>query len=79
MITGRGIEISFLIFLKTDVGMQLGPVCLFNLRNFIKSDISSGVVGVMKKDSAFVFLMLLEKCFFVGGMCFWSTLVINAK
>ena len=79
MITGRGVEILFLIFLRIDVSMQLGPVCLLDMRHCIKSDISSGVVGVMKKDSAFVFLMLLEKFIFVGGMCFWSTFFINVK
>ena len=61
MITGKGVEISFLIFLKIDKGMQLGPVCLLDLRNCIKSDIFSGIVGVMNKVPAFVFLMLPAK------------------
>ena len=61
MITGKGVEISFLIFLRIDVGMQLAPVCLLDLRDCIKSDVSSGVVGVMKKVPAFVFLMLSAK------------------
>ena len=58
MITGKGVKISLLIFLKIDVGMQLGPMCLLDLRDCIKSDISSGVDGVMKKVPAFVFLLL---------------------
>ena len=68
MIAERGIEISFLIFFRTDVSMLLGPVLLFELRVCIKSDISSRVVGVMKNDSAFGFLRLSEKFLFVGGM-----------
>ena len=52
-IAERGIEISFLIFLKIDVGMLLAPVLLLELRVCIKSDTFSGVVGVMKNDSAF--------------------------
>ena len=59
--------------------MLLGPVLLFELRVYIKSDISSGVVGVMKNDSAFGFLRLSEKFLFVGGMCFWSSLLIDVK
>ena len=55
MIAERGIETSFLIFFRIDVSMLLGPVLLFELRVCIKSDISSGVVGVMKNDSAFEF------------------------
>ena len=35
--------------------MLLGLVLLFELRVCIKSDIASGVVGVMKNDSAFGF------------------------
>ena len=46
--------------------MLLGPVFLFELSVYIKSDISSGVAGVMKKDSAFGFLRLSEKFLFVG-------------
>ena len=56
MIAEREIEISFLIFFRIDVGMLLGPVVLFELRVCIKSDISSGVVGVRKNDSAIGFL-----------------------
>ena len=57
MTAERGIEISFLIFLIfLYVGMLLGPVLLFELRVCIKSDISSGVVGVRKNDSAIGFL-----------------------
>ena len=77
MITGKGVEISFLIFLKIDKGMQLGPVCLLDLRNCIKSDIFSGVVGIMNKVPAFVFLML--PAIHLGGICFWISLVINVK
>ena len=36
MIALRGIEISFLIFLRIDVGMLLGPVLLLELRVCIK-------------------------------------------
>ena len=79
MIAERGIEISFLIFFKIDVGMLLGPVLLLELRVCIKSDISSGVVGVMKNDSSFGLLRLSEKFIFVGGMCFWSYLLIDVK
>ena len=56
MIAEREIEISFLIFFRIDVGMLLGPVVLFELRVCIKSDISSGVVGVRKNDSPTGFL-----------------------
>ena len=56
MIVERGIEISFLIFCKIDVGMLLGPVLLFELRVCIKLGISSGVAGVRKNDSAIGFL-----------------------
>ena len=56
MIAERGIEILFIIFFRIDVGMPLGPVLLFELRVYIKSDISSRVVGVRKKDSAIGFL-----------------------
>ena len=55
MIAKPGLEISFLIFFRIDVGMLLGPVLLFELMVCIKSDISSGVVGVVKNDSAFGF------------------------
>ena len=79
MIAERGIEISFLSFFKIDVGTFLGSVLLLELRACIKSDISSGVVGVMKNDSAFGFLRLSEKFLFVGGMCFWSYLLIDVK
>ena len=68
MIAKRRTEISFLIFFRTEMGMLLGPVLLFELRVCIRSDISSGVVGVMKNDSAFGFLRLSEKFLFVGGM-----------
>ena len=47
----EGIEISFLIFFRIDMGMLLGPVNLFGLSVCMKSDISSGVVGVMKNRS----------------------------
>ena len=50
MIAERGIEISFLIFFRTEVGMLLGPVLLFKLRVCIKSNLSSGFVGVRKND-----------------------------
>ena len=56
MIAERGIEISFLIFFRIDVGMLLGPVLLLGMRVCIKSYISSGVVGVKKSDSAIGFL-----------------------
>ena len=56
MIDERGIEISFLIFSRIDVVMLLGPVLLFELRVFIKSVISSGVVGVRMNNSAIGFL-----------------------
>ena len=56
MIAERGIEISFLIFCKIDVGRLLGPVLLFELRVCIKLSISSGVAGVRKSDSAIGFL-----------------------
>ena len=56
MIAKRGIEISFLIFFRIDVGMLLGPVLLFALRVCIKSDVSSGVVSVKKNDSVIGFL-----------------------
>ena len=79
MIAERGIEISFLIFFKIDEGMLLGPVLLLELRVCIKSDISSGIVGVMKNDSSFGLLRLSEKFLFVGGMCFWSYLLIDVK
>ena len=79
LIAKRGIEISFLIFFKIDVGMVLSPVLLLELRVCIKLDISSGVVGVTKNDSAFGFLRLLEKFLLVGGMCFWSSLLIDVK
>ena len=69
-IAERGIEISFLSFFRTDVGMLLGPVLLFELRLFIKSDISLGDVGVTKNDSAFGFLGLSEKFLFVGCTSF---------
>ena len=59
--------------------MLLGPVLLFQLRVCTKSDISSGVVDVMKNASAFGFLRLSEKFLFVGGMCFWSSLLIDVK
>ena len=55
MIAERVIENSFLIFFKIDVGMLLGLMLLLELRACIKSDISSGVVGVMN-SSAFGFL-----------------------
>ena len=61
MIAERGIEISLLIFFRIDVGMLLDPVFLFKLRVCIKLDISSGVVGVIKNDSAFGFLRLFLK------------------
>ena len=78
MIAERGIEISFLIFFRIDMGMLLGPVLLFKLRVCIKSDIFFGVVGVMKNDSAFGFRRLSEKFLFVGGICFLSSLLIDA-
>ena len=56
MIAERGIEISFLIFFRTEVGMLLGPVLLFKLRVCIKSNLSSGVFGVRKNDFAIGFL-----------------------
>ena len=56
MIGKRGMEISFLIFFRIDVGMLLGPLHLFEMKVCIKSDISSGVVGVRKNDSAIGFL-----------------------
>ena len=59
--------------------MLLGPVLLLQLMVCIKSDISFGVVGVMKNDSAFGFLRLSEKFLFVGGMLFWSSLLIDVK
>ena len=79
MIAERGVEISLLIFFKIDVGMLLGPVLLLEMKVCIMSDISSGVVGVMKKDFAFGFLRLSEKFIFVGGTCFWSSLLIDVK
>ena len=79
MITEREIEISFLIFFRIDMGMLLGPALLLELRVSIKSDISSGIVGVIKNDFAFGFLRLSEKFLFVGGMCFWSSLLIDVK
>ena len=56
MIAEKGIEISFLIFCKIDVGMLLGPVLLFELKVCIKLGISSRVAGVRKNDSAIGFL-----------------------
>ena len=79
MIGERGIEISYLIFFKIDVGMMLGPLLLLELRVCIKSDINSGAVGVMKNDSVFGFLGLSEKFLFVGGTCYWSSLLIDEK
>ena len=79
MIAEKGTEISFLIFFWIDMGMLLGPVLLLELKACIKLDISSGVVGVMKNDSAFGFLRLPEKFLFVDGMCFWSSLLIDVN
>ena len=56
MIAEREIEISFLIFFRTDMGMLSGPVLLFELRVCIKSSVSSGVVGVRKNNSSIGFL-----------------------
>ena len=67
MMAERGIEISFLIFFKIGLGMLLGPMLLLKLRVCINSDISSGVVGVVKNDFAFGFLRLSEKVIFVVG------------
>ena len=61
------------------MGMLLGQVLLLKLRVFIKSDISSGAVGLVKNYSAFGFLRLLKKLFSVGGMRFWSSLLIDVK
>ena len=79
MIAERGIETSFLISFRIDVGMLLGPVLLFKLTVCIKSDISSGVVGVMKNNWGFGILRLSEKFLFVRGMCFLSSLLIDVK
>ena len=79
MIAERGIEISFLILFKIDLGMLLGPVLLLEWRVCIKSGISSGIVGIMKNDSAFGVLRLSEKFLFVGGMRFWSFLLTDVK
>ena len=85
MIAMRGIEVSFLIFFKIDVG----KVQCFYYRTewgfvspLIKSNISSGVVGVMKNDSAFKFLRLSEKFFSVGRMfleffAYWCKVIIE--
>ena len=70
---------SFLIFFKIDAGMLLGPVLLLELRVYIKSYISSEVVGVMKNDSACGFLRLSEQFLFVGGMSFCSSLFTDVK
>ena len=77
MIAKRGIEISFLIFFKIDELTVL--VLLLELRVCIKSDISSGVVGVMKNNCVFGFLRLSEKFLFVVGKCFRSSLLIDVK
>ena len=79
MIAEREIEISFLIFFRIDVGLLLGPVLLFKLRVCLKSDISSGVFSAMKNDSAFGIFRLSGKFLFVGGMCFWGSLLIDVK
>ena len=79
MIAERGIEISSLILFKIDLGMLLGPVLLLEQRVCIKSGISSGVVGIMKNDSAFGVLRLSEIFLFVGGMHFWSFLLTDIK
>ena len=74
IIAERGIEISFLIFFRIDMGMLLGPVVLLELSVCIKSDISFGVVGIIKNDSTFELLTLSKKFLFVvvcvfGGFC----------
>ena len=61
MIAKRGIEIWFLIFLKIDVGMLLGAVLLLEIKVCIMSDISSGVVGIMKNDSALTALLFIRR------------------
>ena len=61
MIAKRGIEIWFLIFLKIDVGMLLGAVLLLEIKVYIMSDISSGVVGIMKNDSALTALLFIRR------------------
>lgn len=68
MITETRIEISFLVFFNIDLGMLLGPVPVLQLRVCIKSNIFYGVVRVMKKNSASVYLRISKKVF--GGMCF---------
>ena len=50
------------------MSMLLGPVLLLELRVCINSGISSGVVCVMKNDSAFEFLRLSEKFLFAGKL-----------
>ena len=77
MITETRIEISSLVFFKIDVGMLLGPVPVLHLRVWIKSNIFYGVVGVMKKNSASIYLRISKEVF--GGMCFWNSLIINVK
>ena len=61
MIAKGGIEIWFLIFLKIDVGMLLGAVLLLEIKVCIMSDISSGVVGIMKNDSALTALLFIRR------------------
>ena len=77
MIAERRIKISFLISFRIDVGMLLGSVLLFELRVCIKSDISSGVIGVMKNGFAFAFFKVIRKIPLCWCLCFWSSLLTN--
>ena len=82
MIAERGIEISFLSFFRIDMSMLLGPVLLLELRISIKSDISSGVVGVMKNDSALSFKVIrkISVCWWYESLeffAYWCKVIIK--
>lgn len=56
-----GPEIFLLLFFSIEVGMLLDPVLLvtylpLEMKVWIKSDIFSRIIGVMKSDSVFPFL-----------------------
>ena len=75
----KGKKIIFLDIFIIFVRILSEPILLLDLRLYIKSLISSGVIGAMMKFSEFAFLKLSVKVFSVGGIFFWRFVLIDVK
>ena len=75
----NGSDIYFFISLSTVTGMLLGPIALFRLKVFMRSSISSAMVGYIKNVFVFFFVKKELKVFLALGIFLRSFPAIDVK